>query len=94
MAGLRKTRIGRVVSAKMQKTVVILVERRRVHPLYRKALRRFTRLKAHDEQGIAQEGDLVRVEETRPLSKDTRWRVVEVLQASPGAPLPSEETPA
>lgn len=95
MAGLRKTRVGRVVSAKMAKTVVVIIERRRVHPLYHKAMRRISRLKAHDELGVAHEGDVVRLEETRPLSKDKRWRVVEVVQKGEVAPLPKDEvTPA
>ncbi|MBI4236027.1 MAG: 30S ribosomal protein S17 [Chloroflexi bacterium] len=95
MAGLRKTRSGRVVSAKMQKTVVVLVEHRRLHRLYGKAVRRTAHLKAHDEQGLCQEGDLVLLEETRPLSKEKRWRVVEVIQRGGVAPLPrDEETPA
>jgi len=91
MPGLRKTRVGRVVSAKMEKTVVVVIESRRIHPLYHKAMRRVSRLKAHDEHGIAHEGDLVRLEETRPLSKEKRWRVVEVVQAGELAPLPRDE---
>ena len=76
----RKIRVGRVVSAKMEKTIIVAVERRRTHRLYHKAVRRITRFKAHDESGIAHEGDLVWIEETRPLSRDKRWRLMEVVE--------------
>jgi len=75
----RKTRVGRVVSDKMQKTVVVAVERLMEHPLYGRRLRRTTRLVAHDEHQVAHVGDLVRLEETRPLSRTKRWRVVELV---------------
>ena len=76
----RKTRVGRVVSDKMQKTVVVAVEDRVAHPLYKKIVGRTYKLKAHDEQGVCGVGDWVKVMETRPLSKDKRWRVVEIVE--------------
>jgi small subunit ribosomal protein S17 len=66
---------GVVVSNKMQKTVVVEIERRKMHPLYRKQYRRTTRIKAHDETNVCKVGDRVVIEETRPLSKEKRWRV-------------------
>jgi small subunit ribosomal protein S17 len=78
--GNRKVRVGVVVSDKMDKTVVVQVEDIRQHRLYGKTIRRTTRLKAHDEQNAAGQGDLVRLAETRPLSASKRWRVVEILQ--------------
>ena len=77
---IRKTRVGTVVSDKMQKTVVVAIERRVAHPVYGKMITRTTRLKAHDEQNASKAGDTVRIVETRPLSKDKRWRVVEILE--------------
>ncbi|MFQ5933449.1 MAG: 30S ribosomal protein S17 [Dehalococcoidia bacterium] len=79
MAGRRKTNIGRVVSDKMDKTVVVAVERHQVHRLYRRRIKRLSRFKAHDESNDCRLGDTVRIVETRPLSKEKRWRVVEVL---------------
>jgi small subunit ribosomal protein S17 len=76
----RKTRIGKVVSDKMMKTVVVSIERRVQHPVYGKMVRRTKKLKAHDEQNEAKTGDTVRIMETRPLSKDKRWRVVEIIE--------------
>lgn len=76
----RKLRIGKVVSDKMQKTVVVSVERLVQHPLYKKMIKQTTRFKAHDENNDSHIGDVVKIMETRPLSKDKRWRVVEVLQ--------------
>ena len=76
---LRKTRIGLVVSDKMQKTVVVAIERRVPHPVYGKMMTRTTRLKAHDEENQAKAGDTVRIMETRPMSKDKRWRLVEIV---------------
>jgi small subunit ribosomal protein S17 len=76
----RKSMTGCVVSDKMDKTVVVTVESHRAHPLYKKRVRRINRFKAHDEQNTCRIGDVVRIEETRPLSKDKRWRVVEILQ--------------
>ena len=75
----RKVRIGRVVSDKMDRTVVVLVEWRRRHRLYRKPIRRGSRFKAHDENNAGKVGDLVRIMETRPLSKTKRWRLVEIV---------------
>ena len=76
----RKTRVGLVVSDKMMKTVVVSIERRVEHPVYGKMVRRTKKLKAHDEQNEAKTGDTVRIMETRPLSKDKRWRVVEIIE--------------
>lgn len=78
--GTRKTRIGRVVSDKMQKTVVVAIERRVPHPVYGKMVTRTRKLKAHDEENTAKTGDLVRIAETKPLSKDKRWRLVEIVE--------------
>ena len=75
----RKSRLGRVVSNKMDKTAVVAVETRRHHPIYKKTVRRITRYKAHDEMNECQLGDTVRLEETRPLSKEKRWRVAEIV---------------
>ncbi|HEY6083948.1 MAG TPA: 30S ribosomal protein S17 [Nitrospira sp.] len=76
----RREWVGRVISNKMNKTVVVAVERSVVHPIYRKVLRRMTKLKAHDEQNACNVGDRVRMIETRPISKHKHWRVVEVLE--------------
>jgi small subunit ribosomal protein S17 len=76
----RKEWFGTVVSNKMNKTVVVTVERFVTHPVYKKITRRVTRLKAHDEQNQCEIGDRVRMIETRPLSKEKRWRVVEVVE--------------
>ena len=76
----RKTRVGLVVSDKMEKTVVVSIERRVQHPVYGKMVRRTKRLKAHDEANDAKTGDTVRIMETRPMSKDKRWRVVEIVE--------------
>ena len=75
---LRKTRTGKVVSNKMQKTIVVAVEDHVKHPLYNKIVKRTYKLKAHDENNECNIGDTVKVMETRPLSKDKRWRLVEV----------------
>jgi small subunit ribosomal protein S17 len=77
---LRKTRVGKVVSDKMDKTIVVAVEDRVPHPLYKKVIKRTYKLKAHDENNDCGIGDRVRVMETRPLSKDKRWRLVEILE--------------
>jgi small subunit ribosomal protein S17 len=79
---LRKTREGRVCSARADKTIVILVERRVRHPLYGKEIRISKKIHAHDEQNQAKVGDVVRVMETRPLSKLKRWRLVEILSVA------------
>ncbi len=77
---LRKTRVGKVVSDKMDKTITVAVEDHVKHPLYGKIVKRTYKLKAHDENNECREGDTVRVMETRPLSKDKRWRLVEVIE--------------
>lgn len=76
----RKVRIGRVVSNKMQKSIVVTVERRVPHALYKKYFRRTSRLMAHDERQEANVGDLVKIMETRPLSARKRWRLVEIVE--------------
>ncbi|MDK2564918.1 30S ribosomal protein S17 [Romboutsia sedimentorum] len=78
--GRRKVRIGRVVSDKMDKTIVVAVEDFVRHPLYNKQIKRTKKLKAHDEQNICTTGDKVKIMETRPLSKDKRFRLVEVVE--------------
>lgn len=77
---LRKTRVGKVVSDKMDKTVVVAIQDNVRHPLYKKIIKRTVKLKAHDENNECKTGDKVQVMETRPLSKDKRWRVVTVLE--------------
>ncbi len=79
MKGKRKIRIGRVVSDKMDKTVVVLVETLTRHPLYKKVVRHVSKFKAHDEANACKVGDVVKIVETRPLSKEKRWRVVEIV---------------
>ena len=76
----RKVRVGKVVSDKMDKTVVVIVEDRVAHTTYKKIIGRTYRLKAHDENNECGVGDIVRVMETRPLSRDKRWRVVEIVE--------------
>ena len=77
---LRETRVGKVVSNKMDKTIVVAVDGRVQHPLYKKIVNRTYKLKAHDENNECNIGDTVRVMETRPLSKDKRWRLVEIVE--------------
>ena len=77
---LRKVRIGKVVSDKMDKTIVVAIVDNVKHPLYNKIIKRTYKLKAHDEENTCKIGDRVRVMETRPLSKDKRWRLVEVIE--------------
>ena len=77
---LRKTRTGKVVSDKMDKTIVVAVEDDVKHPLYKKIVKRTYKLKAHDENNECKIGDTVKVMETRPLSKDKRWRLVEIME--------------
>ena len=77
---LRKTRTGKVVSDKMEKTIVVTVEDHVKHPLYKKIVKKTYRLKAHDENNECRIGDTVKVMETRPLSKDKRWRLVEIVE--------------
>ena len=78
--GRRKARTGRVVSDKMDKTAVVAIETLVRHPLYGKIMRRTTKFKAHDEANTAGEGDLVEIMETRPLSRDKRWRVARIVE--------------
>ena len=78
--GLRKTRIGIVVSDKMDKTVTISIERKVPHPIYKKYFKKTTKLMAHDEKSESRVGDKVKVMETRPLSKNKRWRMVEIVE--------------
>lgn len=78
--GMRKTQVGVVTSDKMAKTVVVRIETTTRHPLYKKTMRQYKTLKAHDEASAARAGDRVRIAETRPLSRDKRWRVVEILE--------------
>ena len=92
--GRRKTRIGRVVSNKMDKTVVVAVEWRQTHPLYRKQVKQFTRFHAHDEDNRCKVGDWVNIMESRPLSKTKRWRVTEVISTGEVPEVPSEELDA
>ena len=77
---LRKTRTGRVTSDKMDKTIVVAVEDNVQHPLYKKTVKRTYKLKAHDEENVCSVGDVVKVMETRPLSKDKRWRLVSIIK--------------
>jgi small subunit ribosomal protein S17 len=78
--GNRKERVGEVISARMAKTIVVRVERRFPHPQYRKVITAYTKFYAHDEKSEAKAGDRVRIQETRPLSKLKRWRLVEVVE--------------
>lgn len=80
--GRRQIKTGQVVSDKMDKTIVVLVTYLRKHPIYQKTVRRSSRFKAHDETNEAREGDLVRIVESRPLSKTKRWRLLNVVQRS------------
>ena len=77
---LRKVRVGKVTSNKMEKTIVVAIEEHVKHPLYKKVVKRTYKLKAHDENNECNIGDTVRVMETRPLSKDKRWRLVEIVE--------------
>ena len=77
---LRQTRTGRVISDKMDKTIVVAVEDNVQHPLYKKTVKRTYKLKAHDEENVCSVGDVVKVMETRPLSKDKRWRLVSIIK--------------
>lgn len=87
----RKIRFGRVISDKMNKTVVVAVDTPRKHPLYKKTIRRTVKYYAHDENEISKLGDTVKLEETRPLSKLKRWRVVEVVTKGEVAEIKPEE---
>jgi small subunit ribosomal protein S17 len=77
---MRKLKIGRVVSDRMEKTIVVRVEERRLHPYYRKHVRKHFKFYAHDPLGAASLGDLVKIEEARPYSRTKRWRLVEILE--------------
>ena len=88
----RKQKVGRVVSDKMDKTVVVAVDYLRPHPIYRKTVRKTNKFYAHDEQNQCQTGDTVRIEETRPLSKLKRWRVVEIVRTT-RVPVPDAGSP-
>ncbi len=79
---LRKTRVGVVVSNKMDKTIVVALKDNVRHPLYKKIIKRTIKLKAHDEENTCNVGDKVKIMETRPLSKDKRWRLVEIIERS------------
>ena len=78
--GLRKKKLGKVVSDKMDKTIVVAIETKVRHPLYGKTINRTTKFKAHDENNEAKMGDRVLIMETKPLSKDKRWRLVEIVE--------------
>ncbi|RJP71678.1 MAG: 30S ribosomal protein S17 [Ignavibacteriales bacterium] len=78
--GLRKTRIGNVVSNKMDKSIVVAIERKVAHPLYKKYFKKTTKLMAHDEKNDCNVGDRVKIMETRPLSKLKKWRLVEIIE--------------
>jgi small subunit ribosomal protein S17 len=78
--GRRKLRVGKVVSDKMEKTVVVVIERLVKHPVYKRYVRRRSRFKVHDEKNECKEGDIIRFMETRPLSKEKRWRFVEFVE--------------
>jgi small subunit ribosomal protein S17 len=79
-ANRRRIKQGRVKSDKMDKTIVVVTETRVPHPVYKKVVRQSTRFKAHDEKNEAKAGDLVRIQECRPMSRDKRWRLVEILE--------------
>jgi small subunit ribosomal protein S17 len=83
--GNRKERVGEVLSSKMAKTIVVRVERRFSHPTFKKVVRQYKKFYAHDEKSEAKPGDRVRIEETRPLSKTKRWRLVEIVQRNTDA---------
>jgi small subunit ribosomal protein S17 len=78
--GRRRTKLGRVASDKMDKTIVVVTETRVPHPVYKKVVRKSTRFKAHDENNEAKTGDVVRIMECRPMSRDKRWRLIEIVE--------------
>ena len=88
--GRRQQRVGRVVSNKMNKTIVVVVETLKKHRIYKRTYKQTKRFQAHDEENICQVGDLVRIEECRPLSKMKRWRLIEIIKPSSGI-VPVEE---
>ena len=91
MQGKRRTKVGRVVSDKMDKTIVVSVERLRRHPIYKRVVRLSSTFKAHDEANSAHVGDTVRIEESRPISRDKRWRVIEGISRGVTEELPADE---
>lgn len=91
MQGKRRTKVGRVISDKMDKSVVVSVERLRRHPIYKRVVRLSSKFKAHDEENSARVGDTVRIEESRPLSREKRWRVVEVVARGSGVEMVESE---
>ena len=91
MENKRKVRFGKVISDKMDKTVVVAVETPRRHPLYKKSIRRAVKYKVHDEKNQCRTGDTVRIEETRPLSREKRWRVAEIVAKGEVADIKPEE---
>ncbi len=78
--GRRKTRIGKVVSNKMDKSIIVAIERRIIHPIYKKYFKKTTKFMAHDQNNVANIGDIVKIMETRPLSARKRWRLVEIIE--------------
>ncbi|MBI3610633.1 MAG: 30S ribosomal protein S17 [Nitrospirae bacterium] len=90
----RRTFIGEVISRRMNKTVVVNIERVFLHPTYKKVVRKTTRLKAHDEKNECQVGDTVKILESRPISKEKHWRVIEVLKRSQGIITSEMQSPA
>jgi small subunit ribosomal protein S17 len=92
VASKHKSMMGRVLSRKMQKTVVVVVESRRPHPLYKKVIKETKKYKVHDEAGACHRGDVVRIQETRPLSKEKRWRVVDILRKADSVQIESQES--
>jgi len=91
MESKRKTKFGRVVSDKMDKTAVVVVETPKRHPLYKKTIKRIVKYKAHDENNECRVGDKVRIVETRPLSKQKRWRVAEIITKGQVAEVQTKE---
>ena len=90
----RRTFIGEVISHRMNKTVVVMIERVFLHPTYKKVVRKTTKLKAHDEQNECQIGDTVKILESRPISKEKHWRVIEIVQRSQGISSAEVQNPA
>lgn len=90
--GKRKIRAGQVVSDKMDKTVVVSVQRQYLHPVYKRVVRESKKYKAHDEENRCRMGDRVRIVETRPLSRDKRWRVVEIVEKAASSAQKKEST--
>jgi small subunit ribosomal protein S17 len=91
----QKNLVGRVFSSgKMEKTIVVIVETRKAHPLYKKVIKVSKKFKVHDEANACNMGDVVRIEETRPLSKEKRWRVVEIIRKGNVVKIESQESPA